>query len=227
MASTISLTVGMDLADISDESAFEADDDDDDRPINLLVNDSFVSTNQWSTLVNEQPVAGLTADNFGARTAVGDVFAFEDKCFSESTTWRSIFVVRVEDGVVIFDEDGEELDEPEHGTPEGQQSLSDFVDDWKDGYYAVGEGVELQPPGGETAIVAVETMRSCSRMLIIWKSTACTCSRPMPLQSPMQPPLMWRITSSKLKMPRRPCLRTSSSVCSRGGGGSPCAGASP
>ena len=151
MASTISLTVGMDLADISDESAFEADDDDDDRPINLLVNDSFVSTNQWSTLVNEQPVAGLTADNFGARTAVGDVFAFEDKCFSESTTWRSIFVVRVEDGVVIFDEDGEELDEPEHGTPEGQQSLSDFVDDWKDGYYAVGEGVELQPPGGETA----------------------------------------------------------------------------
>lgn len=143
----------------------DLDDDEDNQPISLLVNGNLVWTATWFTLVNEQ-LAGLTVENFAERVTVGDVCAFEDKSFLEADDWRPIFLVFLETEVLLFDVDGCVLDEPEHGTPKGRQSLVDFTDDWKGGYYAVGEGEEVpKPTSGNEDSDADEEIRSPAKFV--------------------------------------------------------------
>lgn len=89
-------------------------------------------------------------------------FAFEDRS-SFADDWRRVFVLVSDEEMLVFDENGALLDEPDNGTPGGRQPLldngagvghdgKDFASEWQQGYYrlpsAESLGATLDDGGG-------------------------------------------------------------------------------
>jgi hypothetical protein len=112
-------------------------------PISLPLSPLYaIDTEDWPTVAAAQPLAAhddaITPDNF-LENDEGDIFAFEDRnVFTEDWPGRHIFVVLGSDEVLLFDTEGNPINEPEHGVPDGRQPLNGeggFVEEWRHGYY--------------------------------------------------------------------------------------------
>jgi hypothetical protein len=101
-----------------------------------------IDTEDWPTVAAAQPLAAhddaITPDNF-LENDEGDIFAFEDRnVFTEDWPGRHIFVVLGSGEVLLFDDEGNPINEPEHGVTNGRQPLdgdSGFVEEWRHSYY--------------------------------------------------------------------------------------------
>ena len=117
-----------------------------------------VARSQVTQLEEAEPGMEIEEDKTAACQKLddGDCFAFEDRS-SFDAPWRRIFALVSEKQMLLFDENGATLDEPENFTPRGKQPLfddgagvgydgKDFASEWQAGYYRLPDADSLGAP---------------------------------------------------------------------------------
>ena len=122
--------------------------------------DEYDTNGTWADLAAKQGPANahgeieISTDTFEE----GDCAAFLDRNDLSEPLTRKVFVLAMEDHVLVFDEDGKRIDEPKCFVYDGKQALTGdggFLADWGMEYYkaASGPAVVEKPPAPPANIV--------------------------------------------------------------------------